>query len=270
MRFLLLLITFTLSLNFVKAQDDYFRDPNSPNISDYKTGITLLNQGKKKKALKSFRKASDENPDFYQAHMAAGYLLRELGECDNAILYFNRAIKSNPKSSIAYFNRGNCFLELKKFNLAASDYNLSIKHDSLFWAAYNNLAVVHIQNQGGGKIQSSELNIAKAKFKELEKKQEIQDTSMLMNIGLIHLYLFEFKEALPYFQRINAMNPAIGRAHYGEALCRYYTRQYQEAKKHFEISKSLNYNVENCNEFLDFLDFILEQLKKYSTEQKKE
>ncbi len=213
------------------------------------------------------KKLSDKNPEFYEAHVATGFHLKEQGRYEEAIPFFSRAIKVKPESSLAYFYRGDCFLRMKKFAQAAGDYGLCIRYDSLFYAAYNNLAVVHIMNQGKGKLMESELKLAKQKIKELEKRQEIMEPVMLMNTGLIHLNLFEFREAIPYFDRFLSVSDSLnGPARYDKALCHYYLKEYTEAKRNFRIAAASGYRVKDCEEFIAFLGYIEEQIMQYRKE----
>ena len=71
------------------------------------------------------------------------------------------------------------------------------------------------------------------------------------------------------FRKLLKENPFMARANYGAAICYYYTKKYSMAQELFIKSKALKYNVENCNEFIDFLDFILAQLKMHSESQSK-
>lgn len=213
------------------------------------------------------KKLSDKNRDFYEAHLAAGFHLKERGQFEEAVTFFSRAIELRPEAALPYFYRGDCFLSQKKFVLAGRDYGLCIRYDSLFYAAYNNLAVVHILNQGKGKLLESELRVAKTKIKALEKRQDIMDPVMLMNTGLIHLHLFEFKEAIPYFDRYLGISDSLdGRARFNKALCHYYLKEYVQAKRNFLIARAAGHRKEDCEEFISFLGYIEEQLRKTEKE----
>lgn len=262
-----LLLIMCYSRLFAQVEDDYSRDTDASLTKRYNEALRLLNSGQVSKGIKELRKLSDQNSTFFEAHLAAGFHLKEQEMFHEAIPYFSRAIRLKPESALAYFYRGDCFLKLKKYSMAGSDYGLCIRHDSLFYAAYNNLAVVHIQNQGNGKLLESELRVAKKKIKELEKRQEIMDPVMLMNIGLIHLHLFEFREAIPYFDRYLALSDSLnGAARYDKALCHYYLKDYSASKKNFQIALSSGYRARECKEFISFIAFIEEQILKFKTE----
>jgi tetratricopeptide (TPR) repeat protein len=250
-----------------QVADDYFRGADTKLVKKYNEAISLLKSENAAKGIKDLTKLSDKNPGFYEAHIAVGFQLKEKGMFDEAIPFFSRAIKVRPESALAYFYRGDCFLMLKKYAQAGGDYGLCIRYDSLFYAAYNNLAVVHILNQGKGKLLESELRLAKEKIKELEKRQEIMDPVMLMNTGLIHLNLFEFRAAIPYFDRYLSLSDSLnGAARYDKALCHYYLKEYEQAKKNFLVARASGYRTKDCTEFISFLGYIEEQLRQSKRE----
>jgi tetratricopeptide (TPR) repeat protein len=250
-----------------QTEEDYFKSADSKLVKRYNESLKLLKGENPDKGFKELKRLSDKNPDFFEAHLATGFHLKEREMYQQAIPFFSRAIKARPESALSYFYRGDCFLMLKKYAQAGGDYSSSIRYDSLFYAAYNNLAVVHILNQGRGKLLESELRLARDKIKQLEKLQNIMDPVMLMNTGLIHLHLFEFREAKEYFNKYLSFSDSLhGPARYDKALCHYYLKEYSEAKRNFFIAKASGYRKKDCEEFISFLGYIEEQLMQQKQE----
>ena len=71
--------------------------------------------GQNRKAVESYDKALEINPEFAQAHSNRGKALSELGQDQEAIVSCNQAIEINPDYAMAYFNRGNALKNLKLF-----------------------------------------------------------------------------------------------------------------------------------------------------------
>jgi len=258
---LLLLLMGLFFCNVGFGQIDYYEAPvDSADLKRYQEALKFIREGKEKQGLRILKKYSDKERSFYQVHMSLGYYYQEHENLEKALEYFNRAINAHPTSSIAYFNRGNCYLKQKKFNLAIGDFNQAIRHDSLLFAAYNNLAVTRLLNQGGGKLRESELELAKENLKKIEKITPLSDHSMIMNLGIIYLHLFAFNEALPYFDRALSLDSISGKPNYYRGLCYYYLRKFPEARSEFVLSYNANFNKEQSKEFINFIDYIFEQL----------
>jgi|688.fasta_scaffold04135_14 tetratricopeptide (TPR) repeat protein len=250
-----------LCCNSLFAQTDYYKSPVDSNaLKRYNDALKMIREGKEKQGLKILKKFSDRERTFYQAHMTLGYFYQERKDVPAAIEYFNRALVAYPTSAIAFFNRGNCYLKQKKYNLAVGDFNQAIRHDSLLFAAYNNLAVTRLMNQGGGQLRESELELAKENLKKFESIKPLTDPAMIMNLGVIYLHLFAFKEAIPYFDRAAAIDSLSGKPYYYRGLCYYYLRNYTEARSNFVQSYEAGFNKEQAREFINFIDYIFEKL----------
>jgi tetratricopeptide (TPR) repeat protein len=250
-----------LCCNFAFAQIDYYQSPvDSSDLKRYNDALRMIREGKERQGLKILKKFSKQEKSFYQAHMSLGYFYQEKKDIPEAIEYFNRALVAYPTSAIAFFNRGNCYLKQKKFNLAIGDFNQAIRHDSLLFAAYNNLAVTRLMNQGGGQLRESELEIAKANLKKFESIKPLTDPAMIMNLGIIYLHLFAFKDAIPYFDRASKIDSISGKPNYYRGLCNYYLRNYTEARADFVYSYNTGFNKEQSKEFINFIDYIFEKL----------
>lgn len=200
------------------------------------------------------------HPGFVQVQMLLGYYFQERGEYETAIGYFSDAIVADRKTSMAYFNRGNCYLAQKRFNLAAADYNQTLRFDSLNYAAYNNLAVSRLLNQGGGKINNSELEVAKQDIKKLEERAGLNELPVILNLGLIYFHLFDFKNALPYFNQALKLDTITGKADYYAGLCHYYLREFPESRGLLLDAFNKGYNRNNAKVFIDFIDYIFTQM----------
>lgn len=251
------------------AQNDYYQAPiDSSDLKRYTEALKMIREGKEKQGLKILKRYSSKEKTFYQAHMTLGYFYQEKNNIPEAIEYFNRALVAYPTSAIAFFNRGNCYLKQKKFNLAIGDFNQAIRHDSLLFAAYNNLAVTRLMNQGGGKLRESELEVAKDNLKKFESIQPLTDPAMIMNLGIIYLHLFAFREAIPYFDRAAKIDTLSGKPNYYRGLCHYYLRNYTEARADFVVSYNHGFNKIQSAEFINFIDYIFDKLTRINKEPK--
>lgn len=233
-------------------------------LNDYNIAKSYLNEGKKNKAIKKLKALCSENSFRTEAPLLLAHIYENDKNYVEAAKYFSLSIKSKPKDALLYFSRGNCYFALKKYNLAVADYNTTIRYDSLFLGAYNNMAVARIFNQGQNqnKIREEDFRIARDNIKKFEQKGAINDVKVLQNLGLIYLYLFDFKASEIYFNRILALDSSNANAHFYKGLNHYYLRSFDEALVSFYKAKEYHYeNTAQLDEFISFTTFVTAQMK---------
>ena len=79
-----------------------------PGVSQYNSGVKLMQKGKYAKAAKKFEAALKKNPGMAEAHNNLGYSLRKqgAGNYERALSHYNRAIELKPDLAEAYMYRG--------------------------------------------------------------------------------------------------------------------------------------------------------------------
>lgn len=230
----------------------------------YNKAKAYLAEGKKQKAIKQLKSIIHQNSFKHEAPLLLAYIYESDKNYSEAAKYFSMAIKSKPKEAFLYFSRGNCYFELKKYNLAVADYNTTIHYDSLFLGAYNNMALARIFNQGNNKedIREEDFRMARDNLKKFEQNGAIVNVQVLQNLGLIYLYLFDFKSSENYFSRIIQLDSTHANAHFYKGLSNYYLRKYDEALYSFKQAEKWQYENKNqLAEFISFTTFVIEQLK---------
>ncbi|MGB8328360.1 MAG: tetratricopeptide repeat protein [Steroidobacteraceae bacterium] len=75
-----------------------------------------------RRAQQQFKRATDLNPDMYQAWNYLGYSLRNLGNYPDALDAYNTALKLNPQFADAIEYRGRAYLGLGRVNDAKDAY----------------------------------------------------------------------------------------------------------------------------------------------------
>jgi tetratricopeptide (TPR) repeat protein len=232
--------------------------------NEYAKAKQYLSEGKKQKAINKLKKLVSENSFRYEAPLLIAHIYENDKNYTEAAKFFTLAIRAKPKEAVYYFSRGNCYFAQKKYNLAVADYNSTIRYDSLFLGAYNNMAIARIFNQGNTseKIREEDFRIARDNIKKFEQKGDIKDIQVLQNLGFIYMYLFDFKSSESYFNRIVLLDSTNANAHFYKGLTNYYLRAFEEAL--FCFKKASDYGYENKNqldEFISFTTFVIEQMK---------
>jgi tetratricopeptide (TPR) repeat protein len=232
--------------------------------NDYAKAQQWLNEGKKQKAIKLLSKLLSEHTFRPEAPLLIAHIYENDKNYADAAKYFSLALRARPKDALLYFSRGNCYFALKKYNLAVADYNSTIRYDSLFLGAYNNMALARIFNQGNSKekIREEDFKIARDNIKKFEQKGDITDIKVLQNLGLIYLYLFDFKASESYFNQIIGIDSTNANAHFYKGLNNYYLRAFDKALLSFKKANDLQYENKNqIDEFISFTTFVIEQMK---------
>jgi len=249
---------------FIHALPTYASIDSTKYAAEYSKAKQYLADGNKQKAIKKLKSIINENSFYHEAPLLVAYIYESEKNYVEAAKYFGLAIKSKPKDPLLYFSRGNCYFALKKYNLAVADYNTTIRYDSLFLGAYNNMAVARIFNQGNSQnnIREEDFKMARDNIKKFEQKGDINDPKVLQNLGLIYLYLFDFTSSKKYFNSQLLLDSTNATAHFYKGLNNYYLRIYEEAL--FDFKKAEAYGYENKNqlaEFISFTTFVIEQMK---------
>ncbi|MES2836766.1 MAG: tetratricopeptide repeat protein [Bacteroidota bacterium] len=198
---------------------------------------------------------NSKNNNLYEKSFFLGYLELEKNKPQKAILNFNNAIRIKKTANV-FFYRAIAFSRVKNYNAALSDYHNAIKLDSLMYQAYNNIALLKLENQGTGDLHQRDLELSKTMLlKSIEQEQN--DKNVYFNLGLVCMSLNQFKEALTYLNKSILIDPYFDKAIYCRGLTKYYLRSYPEALADFYSCKSYNYNVEMCNEFIVLIEKII-------------
>ena len=96
-----------------------------PGVSEYNSGVKLMQKGKFEKAAKKFEAALKKNPDMAEAHNNLGYSLRKqgAGNHERALSHYNRAIELKPDLAEAYMYRGVLHTLMGNEKMALEDHS---------------------------------------------------------------------------------------------------------------------------------------------------
>lgn len=111
-------------------------------------GNSLKRVGRLQEAIKSFKKAIDINSNYPQAFFNLGNTLNSIGEISEAIKCFQRATILNPNYTMAYNNLGLLLATRGNFQEAEKCFRKAILLNPNFFLAHNNLGnALQDQNQ---------------------------------------------------------------------------------------------------------------------------
>jgi tetratricopeptide (TPR) repeat protein len=78
------------------------RGDRSPELF-YNTGLLLQKNGQLDDAVRLYREALVERPDFPEALLNLGHALKAQGQADEARMYWSQALASKPELAAGYF-----------------------------------------------------------------------------------------------------------------------------------------------------------------------
>ncbi len=106
-------------------------------------GLNLKYKGDTLQAIAGFRKAVEQDPELYDAHMQLAVLFSAIGN-EQAITYFDNALAINPESQEARYGKGLYLQRKGRYEEAKALYRDMVTADPQAKEALYNLGVVYI------------------------------------------------------------------------------------------------------------------------------
>ena len=105
---------------------------NRPESTNYINGVTALNEGNPEKAYELLNAEINEHPQNGYAHCYMALICNYYGDMKMALDAVNNALELLPQDdneyrSFAYYTRGTMLLNLKEWDLAATDLTEAIR-----------------------------------------------------------------------------------------------------------------------------------------------
>jgi tetratricopeptide (TPR) repeat protein len=95
------------------------------------------------KAVASFQKAVEQDPEYYHAYIQLG-ILYATKNSPLAVDYYNNALKKNPNSIEARYGLGMFYQENEEYNKAIIEYDSILRIDPKYKQAHYNLGYIHL------------------------------------------------------------------------------------------------------------------------------
>jgi tetratricopeptide (TPR) repeat protein len=115
------------------SQDDHHRA-----IAANLLGITFYSQQVYDKAISSYKRSIELDPNYAQPHNNLGAALANIGKADEAAIEYRKALRIDPRNPAPYNNLGLFFAAAQKTDEAVANYKKSVELDPKFSDAYQN------------------------------------------------------------------------------------------------------------------------------------
>ena len=160
------------------------------------------------KAIDSFTKYINLNPNDAMGYEKRGNSYQELKRYQEALQDYNKAIELNPDNSPdIYGKRGGIFGDLSQYQEAIKDYNKWLKLDpeTLWPYHYKGMAYRQLE-QYDLAIQSWERYVELRLIESASWRESEQAAGAYINIGLAYIELGRNQKAIDYFDQVLTIN----------------------------------------------------------------
>lgn len=125
---------------------------NRPESTNYINGVTALNEGNPEKAYELLNAEINEHPQNGYAHCYMALICNYYGDMKMALDAVNNALELLPQDdneyrSFAYYTRGTMLLNLKEWDLAATDLTEAIRLNPEDTENYKARAEAYLNNR---------------------------------------------------------------------------------------------------------------------------
>lgn len=109
---------------YEKVLNENLLDENS-----YHAANKYFSDGLYEDALRSYKQAESDNPQFIHAKRGIARSLMQLGRNNEALNYFNKVIELDPTFGTSYANRGILHDRMQSYTKAIADYHKALQLD---------------------------------------------------------------------------------------------------------------------------------------------
>ena len=177
-------------------------------------------QQEDEKAIASYNRAIELDPDDAFAYNNRGVVYSNKEEYEKAIADYNRAIELDSDFACVYNNRGVVYSNKEEYEKAIADYNRAIELDSDFAGAY--------YNRGNAYYNKEEYEKAFADYnRAIELDRDFSES--YHNRGFAYNYLEEYEKAIADYNRALELDPDDARAYHDRGNAYYYKEEYEKA-----------------------------------------
>lgn len=202
-------------------------NPILADLVDYRTGLSLLREGRVDEAIVVLRRASVSNPRDPNVPNALGLALLYKREYAPAVKAFTLALKLDPEFVQAYNNRGVCYLDGGKWDEAAADFTAVL------------------QGMNSGEKANAHFNLGmlaarRSRWEDAEREYSLvlsadpRYTKAARERGIVRMQRSDFRGALEDLLSWLKDEPNDATANYHAALCLLTTGRRDVAVKYME------------------------------------
>ncbi len=195
--------------NYQKAIEDFTKaiEINERNYEAYLSRADVfVKMGMYREAIDDCTKVLNINPTIEKALLKRGKIYLMIGEYKKAIEDFTKAIEINPNMTFAYYYRGKIYESLGEYEKALEDYTSIIDINPNF----RNIFLI----RGKLLFKIGKYEEAIEDLKKASSANKKENKGIIKMLGIAHLNIGDYREAIKYFTEILKMDPENAEAYY--------------------------------------------------------
>lgn len=204
-------------------------DPILADLVDYRTGLSMLHEGRADEAIQLLQRARATNPNDANVPNALGLALLYKKDYPAALKAFAEALKMDPSFVEARNNRGVTLMEAGKLDEAEKDFDAILQGPPSTGKvnAHYNMGLLH-KKRGRWAEAETEFSLVLA--------DSAQNTGAFRERGLARTMRDDFRGALEDFLAVLKIDPKDSVASYQAALCLIARGRRDLASKYMELT----------------------------------
>lgn len=208
-------------------------------------GIIALQNGKYEKAIESFFKAIDENPDEAVGYINVGNVFATIGDVEKAERFFQKAVTLDENAGTALYGLANLYYNEERYDEASKLYEQAIRKGIEEADAYFML---------GKSLERA--NKAKLALPYLQRAAELspEDLEVRLSYGILLANLELFEEAGEEFRYVVEHDEENADGHYNLGfLYAVSTNRKEDALTHLKKAFTINPEYEQARYIYDMI-----------------
>ncbi|MDV0447346.1 Lipopolysaccharide assembly protein B [Methanosarcinaceae archaeon Ag5] len=226
----------------------------------YYLGLMQNATGKLQKAVVSFERVIELDPNFMSARIQLGFVLSKINTHDSleqALLVFDKIVAIEPENLSVRYEVGKIHLRLNEPEKALAAFNYVSQMDPAFIPVYEEIGKLKLASAGQNPAMLDEAVAVLSKAQNIDPFH-YEITNML---GIVYAKKGDNTQAIQNFDRAIHADPFNPKAYFNKALILVKEKRYEEAVQFF--AESLRYDALNPD-VLDNYATTLFKLERYS------
>lgn len=232
----------TESLPETRSEEPDSTNPLNLARAKYKTGFSLLQQGKLQEAKEALQSSIQLNPTFTKAHEALGIVFLQEFDTANAEKEFTSALRLNPKSVDTRVNLGTVLVKEKKYSEAMWEMLKVLGSNPKYVPAIG--ALSFILDQLGD-------SAAAVVYLQAAIRSVPGNADLYVFLGSHEYKAGKYQEAIESFRKAVELDPRSDPAHYGLGLALLKKDPRNGAEAVREYKAALRFNPRNARAYFE-------------------
>lgn len=192
----------------------------------FETGNRRLDNQKYDAAAEAFQRATDQNAEFWQAHLNRGIALSAANDFDGAVQAFEQALVRGGRAQPAvYYNLGNAYQNRGMFDHAIETYRAGLAHCE---SPHLDMLV----NLAGAYALSDNRQAARETYNYIQRLAP-DDARAPYGLGIVAYFDSDLQGAIKQFNRAASLDPSFATVYFSRARLHHKLGHHDRARRDY-------------------------------------